>query len=104
MAHDQHVEQTVVNKGAGSDLKTAACLAPVADDRDGAAASDFPARQYERSVIMMKVHCQNCTHHGVGGRAKQALEFGRGGRCNFGAKTSASYIQEPVLIGLANID
>ena len=53
----------------------AARLAAIPDDCHRPAASNFAARQNEPSLIMMKVYRQNCTHHGVGGRTKQAFEF-----------------------------
>src|ERR1043166_1758390 len=104
MSYDKHVEQTVVNTCAGSDLETAPGLAAVPDDCHRAASSDFAIRQDEPSVIFMNVHRQNCAHHSVRGRAKQAFEFWRSGRCDLGAKTTASCVYEPGLIGLTHID
>src|SRR6185369_13996334 len=65
LANDKHIEQTVVDACTGSDLHTAASLAPVADNCHRPAASNFMARQHQPSLIMMKVDRQNCTHHGV---------------------------------------
>src|SRR5882757_2581033 len=75
LTNDKHIEQTVVDACTGSDLNTAARLAPIPNDCHRPAASNFAARQNEPSLIMMKVYRQNCTHHGVGGRTKQAFEF-----------------------------
>src|SRR5438105_12541577 len=78
MTNDKYIEQAVVNTCARSDLHTATRLAPIPDDRHRAAASDFAIRQDEPSMILMRIHRQNCTHHGVRGRAKQAFEFNSG--------------------------
>src|SRR4029077_14226850 len=75
LKNDKHIEQTVVDACTRSELETAARLAAVPNDCYRAAASNFPARQDQLSLIMMKVDRQNCTHHGVGGRTKQAFEF-----------------------------
>src|SRR5262245_54641031 len=75
LTNDEHIQQTVVDACAGSDLDTAARLTPVPDNRHWPTASNFATRQNESSLIMMKVDRQNCTHHSVGGRTKQAFEF-----------------------------
>src|SRR5438445_714422 len=50
MTNDKHIEQTVVNTCAGSDLDTAARLAAIPDDRHWATANDFAIREGQRSV------------------------------------------------------
>src|ERR1041385_7887741 len=104
MTNGQHIEQTVVDACAGSDLHAAARLASIPDDCHGAAASDFAIRQDEPSVILMRIQRQNCTHHGVRGWAKQAFEFRRSRHCDLRAEAYAGCIEEPVLIGLTGID
>ena len=104
MTNDKYIEQAVVNTCARSDLHTATRLAPIPDDRHRAAASDFAIRQDEPSMILMRIHRQNCTHHGVRGRAKQAFEFRRSGRCDLGTEANAGCIEKPVLIGLTDVD
>src|SRR5512132_2575811 len=75
LTNNKHIEQTVVDLCTRSDLDTAASLAPVPDDCHRPAASNLAARQPDYSMILMKIDRQNCTHHGVGGRTKQAFEF-----------------------------
>src|SRR4029453_11710134 len=76
LTNDKYIEKTVVNACPGSELDTAASLPRVPDDgrRDGA--SNFAVRQPEHSMILVKIDRQNCTHHSVGGRTKQAFEIG----------------------------
>ena len=52
----------------------------------------------------MNVDRKDCTHHGIGYGTEQAFEFRRSGGCHLGAETNASYVQEPMLISLADID
>src|SRR5690349_20631358 len=75
LTNDKHIEQTVVDECTGSDLDTAASLAPVPNDCYRSTASNFTAGQAQLSLIMMKVDRQNCPHHGVGGRTKKTFEF-----------------------------
>src|SRR5215467_6728162 len=75
LTNDKHIEQTVVDACAGSDLDAPASLSPISDDRHQAAASNLAVRQYEASLIMTKIDRQNCPHHRVSGSAKQAFEF-----------------------------
>src|SRR6266550_1285701 len=75
LTNDKHIEQTVVDPCMGSDLDAAARLASIPDDCYRATASNFAVGQTKLSLIMMKIDGQNCTHHGVGGRTKQAFEF-----------------------------
>ena len=76
LTNDKHIEQTVVDACARSDLETAASLPSISDDCHRAAAGNFATRQDELPLIMMKVDGQNSTDHSVSGRTKQAFEFG----------------------------
>src|SRR6266480_3989174 len=75
LTNDKHIEQSVVDPCTWSDLDTAARLAPVPNDCHRPAASNFAVGQTKPSLVMMKIDRQNCTHHGVRGRTKQAFEF-----------------------------
>jgi hypothetical protein len=85
-------------------LDAAASLASIPDNRHRAAAGDLAIWQDEPAVILMNVNRKDSTHDGIRGGAKQAFEFRRSGGCNFGAKANAGYVQEPVVISLADID
>src|ERR1051325_5669883 len=70
----KHVQQPVVNVCTRSDLDAAPCLPPVAHNCHRAAATNFPTRHNQRSLVMLNIDCQNCTHNGVCGWAKESFE------------------------------
>src|SRR5690349_10045423 len=75
LTNDEHVEQTIVDARAGSELDAAASLAAISDDCHRPGASNFAVRKDQLALILMNVDRQNCTHHSVSSRSKQAFEF-----------------------------
>src|SRR6476660_3867694 len=104
MADHKHIEQTIVNRRARRDLDAAPSLASIPDNRHRTAARDLAIWQDEPAVILMNVNRKDCTHHGIGGGAKQAFEFRRSGGCDFGTEANAGYVQEPAVVGFADVD